>query len=157
MNRRPFALLVVVLAFGGCGDGEEPPPPSSGGHRHVAPHGGALVELGEEAAHVEVVLEPGTGRLTLYVLDGEAEEGVRVQQGTINLAVKIGDAKEIPLNVDGVESAVTGETRTDTSEFAGTFSVLEGVRSFGALIYRLEVKGRVFQRVEFRYPEGNEP
>ena len=58
--------------------GMTPAPEPEGGHEHVAPHGGALVELGEELAHLELVHDPTTGTLTAYVLDGEAEQAVRV-------------------------------------------------------------------------------
>jgi len=34
-----------------------------GGHEHHAPHGGTLVVFGDEAAHVELVLDPKTGAL----------------------------------------------------------------------------------------------
>ena len=36
--------------------------------------GGTLVELGNEFAHVELVLDSNAGSLTAYVLDGEAQE-----------------------------------------------------------------------------------
>ena len=46
-------------------------------HEHTAPHGGTLVVFGNEFAHIELVLDQTTGKLTAYVLDGEAEKSVQ--------------------------------------------------------------------------------
>jgi hypothetical protein len=46
-------------------------------HEHKAPHGGTPVVLGNEAYHLEFVLDPATGKLSAYVLDGEMEKFVR--------------------------------------------------------------------------------
>ena len=45
------------------------------------------MELGGEFAHVELVLDPDAGSLTAYVLDGEAEESVRLKQPSLTLAL----------------------------------------------------------------------
>ena len=52
-------------------------------HEHHPPHKGTLVEFGEEFAHLELVLDPATGKLTAYALDGEAEKAVRLKQTEI--------------------------------------------------------------------------
>ena len=49
-------------------------------HQHKAPHKGTLVEFGEEFAHLELVLDQATGKISAWVLDGEAEKAVRVAQ-----------------------------------------------------------------------------
>ena len=63
-------------------------------HHHTAPHGGALVVLGEEFAHVEFVLEEKRPENSLvYVLDSEAEKPVRLSQKTIELKDKPVDSR----------------------------------------------------------------
>ena len=61
---------------------------SHSGHHHDAPHGGTLVVFGEEFAHIELLLEKKTGKLTCYVLDGEAKNGVRISQEKIKLNIE---------------------------------------------------------------------
>lgn len=132
-------------------------------HEHHAPHEGALVVLGEEFAHVEFVLDPGAGSLTAYILDGEAENSIRIGQESIEVVIKdtvpptdgagvSGDA----LILKAVSDVLTGETAGDTSEFAARSERLKGVRKFTAVISVISVKGQTFKNIEFRYPEGNE-
>lgn len=132
------------------------------GHEHSAPHGGTLVVLGNEFAHLELVLDQGTGELTAYVLDGEAESPVRLEQEEIEIRIAVPDtggnkpASELPLKLSAVYNILTGEKEGDTSEFAAQSDNLKGLKQFGAVITAITVKGREFQEVEFRFPEGNE-
>ncbi|KAB2835485.1 MAG: hypothetical protein F9K51_00110 [Candidatus Dadabacteria bacterium] len=132
-------------------------------HEHHAPHEGTLVVLGKEFAHVEFVLDPGAGSLTAYILDGEAENSIRIGQESIEVVIKdtvpptdgagvSGDA----LILKAVSDVLTGETAGDTSEFAARSERLKGVRKFTAVISVISVKGQTFKNIEFRYPEGNE-
>src|SRR5580692_2910328 len=83
---------LTVAAAGGCSsqgpagassaEAAKTPPHE---HEHKAPHGGSLVELGEEFGHVELVSDPGSGKITAYILDGEAEESVKIQQPELEL------------------------------------------------------------------------
>src|SRR4051812_8065508 len=61
-----------------------------GGHHHhhaeKGPHGGALVAIGQDDAHLEIVLDAETGTLTAYVLDGEAEKAISIKQKNLQLA-----------------------------------------------------------------------
>src|SRR5205085_2013512 len=80
------AAVALTLALSACRAAPpSPPKDATAGHEHTAPHHGQLVELGEEFAHVELVLDRKAGRLTAYVLDGEAEQPVRVTQPTLTL------------------------------------------------------------------------
>ena len=67
-------------------------------HEHHAPHKGTLVELGEEFSHLEIVLDPASGKITAYALDGEAEKAVRLKQA------------EIVLKITGVKGPNAGKT-----------------------------------------------
>ena len=131
-------------------------------HEHTAPHGGTLVVLGDEFAHLELVLDPEEGTLRVYVLDGEAESPIRIEQPEIEIRITVPDtagnasASELPLRLSAVYNILTGEKEGDTSEFAVRSERLKGLKQFGAIITAINVKGREFQEVEFRFPEGNE-
>jgi hypothetical protein len=124
-----------------------------GEHEHSAPHGGALVELGEEFAHVEVVLDAATGKLTAYALDGEAEKSVRVKQSEIEIVVK---NPAVMITLGGVANALTGETAGDTSEFSGQSDRLKDAANFDGVIKTILIKGRQFKDVAFDFPKGAE-
>jgi len=132
------------------------------GHEHTAPHGGTLVVLGDEFAHLELVLDPDEGTLRGYVLDGEAESPVRLAQENIEIRITVPDpggnvaASVLPLRLSAVYNILTGEKEGDTSEFIVRSERLKGLKQFGAVITAMTIKGREFQEVEFRFPEGNE-
>lgn len=158
-----ITLLLAALLVGCSGNPTQnspsPTPTASGqeraeehhGHHHTAPHGGALVVLGEEFAHLEFVLEADSGTLTAYILDGEAEKAVRLPGGTLELAV--GSEKIV---LQPVADELTGETATDTSTFRAKSEQLKGLETFQATLSKVKVKGQDFQDVTFSYPEGNE-
>jgi hypothetical protein len=126
-------------------------------HRHEAPHGGTLVALGDELAHLELVLDADSGELTAYVLDGEAERGLPIAQDAIALRIAAGDAAPFAVRLAAVENVLTGETVGRTSQFAARDPRLQGLAQFEATIDRLALKGQVFENVRFAFPEGNEP
>lgn len=124
-------------------------------HEHHAPHKGTLVVLGEEFSHVELVLDNTTGELTAYVLDGEAENPVRIAQSS--LIIKLKDkGKLVSLRLKPIANDLTGEKVGDTSEFQGTFSKLKGLSHFEGYISSIQSRGESFKNVRFLYPEGNE-
>ena len=126
-------------------------------HEHTAPHGGTLVVLGEEFAHVEFVLDETTGKLTAYVLDGEAEKPIRLTEETIGLKINRLDPEQtMALQLQAVANVLTGETEGDTSQFEGQSEALVGTTEFQAEITSIVVKGQTFTDVDFEFPEGNE-
>ncbi|MGN6135323.1 MAG: hypothetical protein ACTHK7_11805 [Aureliella sp.] len=94
-----FALLLGALPiFSGCGnpsaapaggavniDGPPPATVDAHGHPSEGPHHGALVELGNEEFHAEVVHSADT--VTVYILDASASKAVPIdaQDVTINV------------------------------------------------------------------------
>lgn len=136
-----LALFLSTLAFA---------------HEHKAPHGGALIEFGEEFAHLELVLKDG--KLSGYVLDGEAEKAQRVKQKEIEIKIASVEGKEQALSVTlkAVANVLTGESEGDTSEFAASVPELKGVKKFEGAVSALTVKGKDFKDVKFKFPEGNE-
>jgi len=124
-------------------------------HEHKPPHNGTLVEFGEEFAHLELLLEPDSGKLTGYVLDGEAENPVRLQQSYIRLKLSI-NGKLLLLDLKATASPLTGEVKGDTSEFSAVSKKLKAVKQFSGTVVLIKARGETFRNVNFIYPEGNE-
>ncbi|MGE5192048.1 MAG: hypothetical protein ACM3U2_06055 [Deltaproteobacteria bacterium] len=140
-----------------------------GGHEHhhhhaeKGPHDGALVAIGEDDAHVEVVLDADSGTLKAYVLDGEAEKAVAIKQASLQLAVTLRKGDEgkeqagIPEDAVIVTlSAVSPADDGTASEFEGQSDELKGAEKFAANLTAVTVGGKSFKNVAFKYPEGNE-
>ena len=156
-----------AAAPGAAGAAATPPAasaPAAKGHEHHAPHKGTLVEFGEEYAHLELVLDPATGTLQGYVLDGEAEKAVRVTQKEIEIksnsvnTENIDPAKNliITITLAAQSDPLTGEKEGDTSYFLGQSNALKNAKTFGGVLTLLNVKGKDFKDVKFNFPKGNE-
>jgi hypothetical protein len=168
MQRLLFLPILLCFPLAGCGEdrahdhshahghshAEPSADPGAGQHHHEAPHGGTLLVLGDEFAHVELVLDP-TGKLTAYLLDGSAQRGVRSAQKEISLTVSSGNTKVLA-NLQAVANVLTGETGGDTSEFSVQLDELAGLDSFTGEFQSLEIKGQTFSSFQFQFPEGNE-
>lgn len=131
------------------------------GHSHPAPHGGTLIALGDHFAHVELVLNKETGELTAYVLDGGAENPIRIEQTEISIL--IGDEPEgaepdarVKLALAAVANDLTGEKVGDSSEFKGTSTELVDADHFHASLESVTIKGQTMEKVFIHFPDGNE-
>jgi hypothetical protein len=109
--------------------------------------------LGEEFAHIEIVLDAVTGTLTAYALDGEAEKSVRIKQSEIEIVINNPTAT---IKLGGVSNSLTGETTSDTSEFGGQSNRLKGATDFDGVIKTISIKGKQFKDVKFDFPDGVE-
>lgn len=171
-----IVLLIMAAALtGACGDASPAEAPAPAGaaapttppavsaptrppdadaveHEHIAPHGGALVELGDEFAHVELVLDQARGLLTAYVLDGEAESAVRIAQPSLDLWLIPPGSTPQPVSLDAVANALTGEARGDTSQFQASVLALKGADAFKGSVRTLTVRGQPFRDVPIQFP-----
>lgn len=130
------SAVALALAASGCGaPTAEPPVPvaahddhathddhAHGGDAHPehGPHGGDLVELGEEEYHAEVVHKAGT--VTVYVLDGAAQVAVPINatELTINLTHD-GKPEQFPLAASpeaGEAAGMSSRFMSDDAELA---------------------------------------
>jgi hypothetical protein len=157
---------VVTISAAGCSRSTTPPSQASSqnapagqgtapgqgaptGHEHHAPHGGTLVELGEEAAHIELVLDRSSGSLTAYVLDGEAEESVRIAQPSLDLVIDAPGPAGRVLPLAARANVLTGETVGDSSEFGATDGALQTGGTIKGQVRHIHVKGQVFDHLPF--------
>lgn len=151
-------ILGALALTSGCESEADRAPPGviAPTHAHVAPHGGALIVLGEHFAMIELVLEPTSGTLTAYILDGEAERALIPEESTLKLRLATDDGGAA-LELKGLASSLTGETADSTSRFAGAHPALKGRASFRGKLSKVTLRGQVFQNVALPYPEGSDP
>lgn len=124
--------------------------PGGCGHAHAAPHGGTLIPLGDHIAHAELLLDPETGSVRLYVLSAHAENALRVEDRSLTIALESRDGNEVEtgtLTLRAVANPLTGETVGDTSEFAGQLPQLVGARRFEGRLQSLHVRGIAFEDI----------
>lgn len=147
-----FSTLVALLAlvFVGCSKGSHNHG-ASGGHVHRAPHGGTLIELGEHAYNLEFVRDAATGTLTVYVLDGHAENFVRIPASGIEVVAMPGGMRT-PVTLKPVANSVTGETVGNTSQFDIQADWLKTAGEFAGIV-TIEIKGTKFEQVPFMLPK----
>lgn len=108
LRLRPSTLSLsaaVLLASwcSGCTSQTAPPPDEAPADSHAAhptegPRGGGLIELGNEEFHGELIHEDSSGRVSIYLLDGAAKQGVPIaaDQLTVNVAAD-GGAQQFAL------------------------------------------------------------
>ena len=145
-------LLASVALIAGCaksspGPAAVPPPAK---HEHHPP-----VVLGDEVYHVELVLDPATGKLSAYVLDGEMENFIRSAAPSFEMSALVkGELKALTLRA--VPNPATGETVGDTSLFETQADWLKTTKNFDGVIKSLAIRGTTFTDVEFNFPDGND-
>ncbi|MSU67532.1 MAG: hypothetical protein EXS40_03010 [Opitutaceae bacterium] len=124
-------------------------------HVHSAPHGGTLVEIGDHAYNLELVRDSAAGTLTAYVLDGHAENFVRIASLAIEL-IAMPSGQYTPLTLRAVANPSTGETIGDTSQFAVQADWLKTAADFSG-IFTVEIKGTKFEQVPYHLPKQSPP
>lgn len=82
-----LALIGVVFSLALVSYVWSAPPAAAHAHPEKGPHGGPLLELGDEEYHIEVMLDEKTNTLSLYVLDAAAKAAVATdaKEALINL------------------------------------------------------------------------
>ena len=159
MRRPPPAIsaLLTFLVLAACSEPETPAAAiaaAGANHRHVAPRGGTPVVLGREACHLEFVLDPVAGKLSVYVLDGKMGKIIRVKAATFEFAGGLdGGGRLLPLHA--VPNAATGETVGDTSQFEAQAHWLKTAATFDARLTGLEIRGPNYT-AGLNYPRGHD-
>ena len=148
LARRTVAGLALAVSFtwGAWG----PPAWAQHHHHHPAPHGGTLVELGKEAAHLELVLDRRAGGLTVYVLDGEAQRAVRVAQTELDVHVNGPDAgARTRVVLRASANVLTGETVGNSSQFTGAHDLFTSAGVVRGTVGPVTVRGTTYPALAF--------
>jgi hypothetical protein len=132
-------------------------------HHHVAPNGGILIPLGDHSGNIELLFQPETGKVRIWLLDGCAENYIRSAQKEIQLVVR---RQEVTLGVTGavddrvirlplaaIGNRLTGETVGNTSEFGAVIDSLKGVKKFTGFFDKVEFRGFEFVKVPVQWDE----
>ena len=116
------------------------------GHDHHAPHHGSLTELGDHVAQIELVLDAEAGKLTVYVLDGEAEKGLAVDQTELELALTLPEAKE-PLTL----KLAPADAAKPEAGFVVQDDKLKGVKAFKGTLASLKLKDQAHEKIAVEF------
>ena len=145
-------IIFVAAAFG-CGGGHDHDHAHNhgDGHGHKAPHGGVLVNVGDEFCHLEFVQEPESNRLQLHVMRFHPKEGpLKISMAQIEVgATTGGEEKAIvfkPVELDGI-------TATDhpTSLYMAEVDWLKNAPNFNGTVKKLTIEGKLFLEIAFQF------
>lgn len=109
------------------------------------------MEIGNHAYNLELVRDNAAAKLTAYVLDGHAENFVRIAAPSFNL-IAMPRGQFTPLVLKAVANPATGETVGDTSQFEVQLDWLKDAPDFSG-IFTIEIKGTKFEQVAYHLPQ----
>ncbi|MCC9599545.1 hypothetical protein LOC67_03155 [Stieleria sp. JC731] len=154
--KHSIALLSIV-ALVGCNGGsaktevDDSPivmdelPPGLDSHDHGAhehpehgPHGGELVELGQEAYHIEFIHDDED--VEMFILDGAAESEVAIAAETLTVSLKL-DGKVKSFELASVEKNADGKA----SHFLSTEAdLVQSMKAAAEGVIVLNIEGKSF-------------
>ena len=108
-----------------------------------------MLEVGTHAFNLEVVRDSTAGKITVYVLDGHAENFVRISPRELHLTAYAGGERRV-LPLVAVANAATGETLGNTSQFEAKADWLKSDGPLNGEIGPLEIQGTKFPPVAFQ-------
>ena len=128
-----------------------------GGHSHAAhgPHGGHILELGDEEYHAEWTHDDDSGLITVYVLDSSMKKEVPIPAKEIVIATKVA-GKEQSYSLAAVNPSEGDEPKSAMFQLDDKALVVAlqaaGTPGTSATL-KLEIGGKPFS-VEFKKDEG---
>jgi hypothetical protein len=154
MNSISMLLLLTIGAVPPSGAAEAP---GHAGHNHAAaghqhptagPHGGALLELGREEFHAELLFDEEHDQITICLLDSSAAKPVAIEVPFLRINVKAGNKprqyKLTPIYAEGLEpvgatdcyAIVSPQLIRDlhTKGHVAKLSVMIGRKAYSAMI-----------------------
>lgn len=144
--RRRLAILATLVCTGliaGCGAGKgksastgsatQKAENNHAGHDHdtKGKHGGAIIPVGKEAAHIEFVHDPKAGKAVLYITGKDAE-----------IPLAIGDAPELKLETDQGPKVIKTEAVDPKDGKSAQFTAVDDLLKTDPL------KGRVALKID---------
>lgn len=159
MKRLLVLAALVLITSAGCSK-KEPAHRADGhdhdhgsGHAHKPLMGGELVEVGEHQFNLEFKYDASRGVLQAWVLDGHAENFVRVSMSLFDVQ-EAGGQKRI-ITMRALANPMTGEKPGDTSAFEGEAPWLGGIGHFDGVVKAIRVRDTDFRDIAFHFhPKG---
>lgn len=110
--RDALLCAIPLLSLAGCGDkgGDKHAESPKKEHEHVAPHGGELLELGDEQGHIELVHDDDAGKITMYVYGAEMDKPISVEKPAVTVQQKEGGAVDLTLVAQDAKADGTAHT-----------------------------------------------
>jgi len=146
---------LVGLCFSGC-NSSTAEKHDEHAHVHTGPHGGHIMEIGEEEYHAEWTHDE-SGKVTFYILDAEAKKEVPIAAEDITIEVKIGMKEPTSYKL-----AATISNDGKASAFEIVDKNLEGVlealsEGVTATIKSLTINGKTFDNLKIEeHKHGDE-
>ena len=109
------AGLGVGMPAPACAQGGAPAKAAAAGPQHdhpdQGPHGGALIELGNEKYHAELLHDEKTQTISVYVLDGTAKQEVPIPAKFVRINIKrAGKGEQFQLKPSPQKQETAGKT-----------------------------------------------
>jgi hypothetical protein len=149
------ALLLAAVAAPGCRRSPDRPVRDEHLHYHDAPHGGTMVVLGPDDFHIEFVRDADRGVMQAYIMDGHMHQYVLVTNEIFSLTARL-PGGESELVFKPVRKEQEGATSDRTALFEAEGAWLREHDRFEAVLKELTIRGKQYEQVVFRFPEGNE-
>jgi hypothetical protein len=131
-----FALL-CGLSLAACPAKEEKKGGGEEAHEHKAPHGGEVLELGNEEGHLEMIHDHDGGKVTVYVFSTGFDKPISVAKPTITIQQKDGTSADVPL------TAVEPKADGTAHQWKGEHAALKSDPWDGRI--RLQIAGKNYQ------------
>ena len=147
-------LIAALLLLSACSHSGHDDHDHGHAHVHHAPHGGSLVMLGDHLYQLELVADTEEGELSLFILDGEAENFIRIEAATIMASTQTQGSQQA-LVFSAQPNEATGETVGNTSHFTAKAPWLAEHSEFEAVFELIDIRGRGFENIPFPFPEGS--
>jgi hypothetical protein len=151
---------LIALSLSGCGSStsEKTASTGNGGHEHAhpseGPHGGSLIELGNEEYHAELVHDDAAGTVTIHILDSAAKASVPIDAGelTINVSHE-GQAEQFKLSAASAEGE--GKSSQFVSSSADLAQELDHEHAVAQLV--VTINGKQYRgTIEHHHEHGDE-
>lgn len=144
------AFVGLALILNGCDSGQgdfepyTPPPVSEDDHDHshehpeFGPHEGHIIELGDHEYHAELVFDPDTKTVTVYLLGHDLDESLPVELEELTLMLSIdGQEQAFALEAAPLEGEAEGES--SRFELSGDPIIAEHIADVEELAGHVEV------------------
>lgn len=126
------------------------------GHHHTAHHGGVLVCIGMHKAHLELVHEPESGNLTVYVLDDQGENYYFLDLHDLPLQIKRQEENTwTDITLPAIEDNTIGSRSGRSCIFKNMVPELVAQDRFQVRIPDLEFFGNLYPSFVVTYPDGS--
>jgi hypothetical protein len=123
-------------------------------HAHHGPHGGHIMEIGDEEYHAEWTHDD-SGRVTFYILSADAKEEVPIAAEEVTIDVKVGDNQPVEYKLQA-HNPVDGKSAAFETVDKQLLGVLETIKSPGIVAtLHVNINGKQFDTAIKEHEHGH--